>query len=569
MNFKLSLDKITCFLYLYFCMKKTIYIFGHKNPDTDSAVSAVAYERLKTLQGFSNYKAARAGHFNPQTDYVFKKFKVPFPSYIPDLTPQVQYFMSDSFTTVEGQTSVWTALNKLNSTKSRAIPIVDKTGKYISLLHYSSFAQKLLTILNPEQKINISTNIDSIIKTMNAQPIVVQNQNETFKAGILVGGASDETFSKMLKEHASENTIVITSDREKIYEQCIDQKIKLLIITSGYVLKKELKEKAQKNGVSVIMSPYDTSRTVMLIAYSTPVTLVSDPEIPAVKPEDSISKVRKLIQNSPIRRLPVVDSANKVIGIISEHDLTNEPNIELILVDHNELSQAVEGVEHYKIQEIIDHHRIGTLSTTYPITFINKPVGSTSTLIATLYQESKIPIPKDIASLLLCGILSDTLILQSTTTTQIDRQIAEYLSNITDLDIQTLGKEILTAGSRIKGRSPTEVIHQDMKEYNEEKGSFSVSQIEVGNLREILDKKSDFLKELEIERRGNKALFASLLVTDITQLSSVFLISADPKFLPFITFPKLEEDAYFLKDVVSRKKQLIPLIMEQIENFEK
>ena len=159
--------------------------------------------------------------------------------------------------------------------------------------------------------------------------------------------------------------------------------------------------------------------------------------------------------------------------------------------------------------------------------------------------------------------------LQSTTTTDIDRQTAEYLSNITDLDIQTLGLEILTAGSRIKGRTATEVIHQDMKEYREEKAIYTVSQIEVGNLKEILDRKKEFLAELEIERRANKAIFAALLVTDITQLSSILLMSTDENFKQFVTFPPLENDIYFLKDVVSRKKQLIPLITEQVENFER
>ena len=282
---------------------------------------------------------------------------------------------------------------------------------------------------------------------------------------------------------------------------------------------------------------------------------------------DTISKIKNVMQDSPIRRLPVVDENEKVIGIISEHDLTNEPNIELILVDHNEMSQAVEGLEHYKVTEVIDHHRIGSISTSYPITFINKPVGSTSTIIATLYQEAKIP--KDIASLLLCGILSDTLILQSTTTTELDRQTAEYLANITDLEIQSLGKEIITAGSGIKGRTATEVIHQDMKEYQEEKGSYTVSQIEVSDVKEVLDRKEEFMTELELERRGNKAIFAALLVTDITQLSSVLLIAANPKFEPFITFPKMEDHAYFLKDVVSRKKQLVPLLTEQVENYER
>lgn len=548
-------------------MNKTVYIFGHKNPDTDSIVSATAYAKLKQLQGYDNYKAARAGHFNPQTDYIYKKFKVESPKYLSNLTPKVEYFMQDKCEVVDENESVWAAIAKMQANNLRALPVVDSDGHYKALLHYSAFAQKLLILLNPELKTNISTSINLIIKTMNAQPLVVHNQDDIFKASILAGGASDETFKQMLQARSSENLIVITSDREKIYELCIEKKIKLLIITSGYMLSKELKEKAKANGVSVIMSPYSTSDTVMMIAYSTPVSIMADPEIQAVQPSDTISKIRTILLESPIRRLPVVDTENKVIGIISEHDLTNEPNIRLVLVDHNEKTQAVEGVEHYKIEEVIDHHRIGGFSTSYPITFINKPIGSTATIITTLYQEAKIPIPKEIASLLLCGILSDTLILKSTTTTEIDRQTAEYLANITDLDIETIGREILTAGSRIKDRSATEVIHQDMKEYREDKICYTVSQIEVGDLKEIMDRKMDFLSELEIERRANKALFSALLVTDITQLSSILLIEYDPKFESFITFQKQEKNVYFLKDVVSRKKQLIPLITELVENF--
>lgn len=548
-------------------MKKIIYILGHKNPDTDSAVSATAYATLKKLQGFNNYVAARAGHFNPQTDYIYKKFNVPFPKYVPDLIPKVNYYMNDDFDTVEKDRSVWFAIGKMDSAKSRALPVVDKDNKYLSLFHYSHFAQKLLKILNPEHKIRISTSIALIIKTMNAQAAVAFNQEEIFSARILVGSSSENSFKKQLEESNIENAIVITSDREEIYKICIEKKVKLLIITSGFSLSNELKEKARQNGVSVIMSPYATSQTVMMIVYSTPVSFMSDHEIQAVHKADTISKIRPILQQSTIRRLPVVDNENRVIGIISEHDFTNEPNVQVILVDHNELSQAVEGIEHYKIQEVIDHHRIGPLSTTYPITFINKPVGSTSTLIAGLYQDAKIEIPKEIASLLLCGILSDTLILQSTTTTQIDIKTAELLSCKTGLNIQELGKEILTAGSRIEGRSVSEIIHQDMKEYRENKHTYTVSQIEVGNLEVLLERKEEFLNELEAERKGNKAVFAALLVTDITQLSSILLISCEENFVSFINFPKLEDKIYFLKDVVSRKKQLIPLLSEQIENY--
>lgn len=287
-------------------MNKTVYIFGHKNPDTDSAVSATAYAMLKQLQGFSNYKAARAGHFNPQTDYIYKKFNVTSPKYMSNLTPKVEYYMQDTCDVVQEDESVWAALGKMQNSQLRALPVVDKEGHYKSLLHYSAFAQQLLLVLNPELQTNISTSIGLIIRTMNAQPLVVHNQEDIFKASILVGAASDETFTQMLNAHSSENLIVITSDRESIYRQCIEQKVRLLIITSGYMLDKELKDMAQKNGVSVIMSPYTTSDTVMMIAYSTPVSIMADAEIQAVHPEDTISRIRQILQDSPIDRKSVV-----------------------------------------------------------------------------------------------------------------------------------------------------------------------------------------------------------------------------------------------------------------------
>jgi Inorganic pyrophosphatase/exopolyphosphatase len=549
--------------------EKTVYIFGHKNPDTDCGVAAAAYARLKQLQGHKNYIAARAGRFAPQTEYVFKKFNVPYPEYIPDLIPKVQYYMSDKCETVSNDQSVWQALAKLEASKANALPVVDKDGKYVSMLHYSTFAQNLLTIMNPEHKTAISTSVNLVMRTLNAQPIIVQDEDAIFKASVLIGGSSEEAFKKILDEHSSENEVVITSDRETIHKICIEGHVKLLVITSGFVLKKDLREQAKANGVSVLISPHTTAATAVLITYSTPVSLMSDKDIPAVHPMDTVSKIRPMIKASPCRCLPVVNDENKVLGTISEHDLLHEPNIEVILVDHNERTQAVDGVEHYKIQEVIDHHRLGMFSTNYPITFINKTVGATATLITRLYQEARVPIPKEIAGILLCAILSDTLILQSATTTDVDRRAAAYLSDITDLDIQQTGTEILTAGSRVEGRGVSEIIHQDMKEYKEEKATFTVSQIEVGDVNEILTRKADFLKELEKARTENKALFSALLITDITQLSSMLLIAYDPIFLPFITFPKKEENVYFLKDVVSRKKQLIPLITEQMETFER
>ncbi len=551
-------------------MNNKIYIIGHKNPDTDCVVSAVAYARLKNLLGFPEYVAARAGHLNPQTSYIFEKFKVPSPVYISNLVPKVEYYMPEEYETVNENVSVWEAISRMEKTGNRVLSVVDSEGHYLSLLHYSGFAQGVLKIMNPEKRNKIATSISLIQKNLNAQPIIMESEKDKiFKAFILVGSSSIKTFSERLKAHSSENIVAIVSDREDIQRLCIENKVKLMILTSGFSLNKDLRELAEKNGVNVIISPYTTTPTAMFIAYSTPVTAVSDKEIKGVHKNDTTAKIADILKYTQCKYLPVVDEDNKVIGIISEHDLMREPNISVIMVDHNELTQAVEDIHHYKILEVIDHHRLGTLSTKYPITFINKPVGSTATLITELYREAKISIPKDIASLLLCGILSDTLILQSATVTELDVETAQYLSDITDLDIKTLGNEILLAGSRVSGRSADEVVHQDMKEYTEGKISYTVSQIEVGNPKEILDRKQEFLNELAIERRSSKALFSCLLVTDITTLSSILLIDCDQNFLPFITFPKQEENVYFLQGVVSRKKQLVPLITEQVLNYAK
>lgn len=551
-------------------MKKTVYIIGHKNPDTDAVVSAVAYARLKNLLGHPEYIAARAGHLNPQTRYIFEKFGVQKPEYITDLIPKVKYFMQSEVETVTEDVSVWESIGKMEKSENRVMPVVDENGKYLSLLHYSGFARGVLTILNPEKKHRFSTSINLIQKTLNAQPLYIADDGDkNFKASIHVASSSLETFKKRLDAHASENIVVIASDREDIHKICIEHKVKLLITTSDCIISKELKNLAEKNGVYIIVSPYSTAPTSMLIAYSMPVGVMGDTEIKTVHINDSVAKIKDILKDAHCKYLPVVDDENKVIGMISEHDLLKEPNIEVILVDHNEITQAVEGVEHYTIQEVIDHHRIGAIPTKNPITFINRPVGSTATQIAGLYQEYRIPIPKDIAPLLLCGILSDTLILQSATTTDIDREMAEYLSNISDLDYKELGNEILIAGSNVKGRSANELIHQDMKEYAEGKITYTASQIEVGNPKEILDRKEEFLSELEIEKRTHKALFSCLLVTDITKLSSVLLIAYDPKFEPFINWPKLEDNVFYLQDVVSRKKQLIPLITEAVVNYSK
>lgn len=549
-------------------MKKKIYIIGHKNPDTDSVVSATAYAELKKQLGQENYIACRAGHLSPQTEYIYKKFKVTPPQYISSLLPKTEFFMNEKCISVDEDVSMWKAVGKMVSTNQKVLPVVDKNGKYLSLLHYNAFALNTFKILNPKREDIVESSIHLIEKTLNATPILEYDADSYFKCTIMVGDDDAATFKNLLAEHKSENLIVVTGDRQDIQKLCVEAGVRAIVLTKDYVVSREIRSAAEKNKVSILLSHDNTATTAMLIQYSSKVSVMADKNIVPVKMEDSVQKIRPMLAESPSRCLPVVDNENKLIGIISENDLLGEANINVILVDHNELSQAVEGVEHHVIEEVIDHHRLGSMSTKTPITFINKPVGSTSTLIANLYRENKVSISKETASLLLCGILSDTLILQSATTTEDDELMAEYLANITNLDIKELGNEIIKSGSHIGNRKADEVIHQDMKEYTEGKYKFTVSQIEVDTPSEILGRKKEFLEELEITKRSNGALFSALLVTDITSLSSLMLLTGEKKFTQFLHLPKKEDDVYYLKDVVSRKKQLIPLLAETVNRFE-
>lgn len=551
--------------FCYTCgMTSKVYIIGHRNPDTDSVVAAKAYAELKHLLGHEEYIAARAGHLAPQTEYIFKRFKIEAPEYIPDLVPKTAYYMSDKFVSVREDVSLWKAVDKMISTNAAVLPIVNVDGTYQGMLNYNAFALNSYKLLTPKQGDIFLASLHLIEKTLNATPVVEFDPDDYFNCSIMIGDDDCGTFRKLLEEHKSENIIVITGDREDIQRLCIEARVKALIITKDYIVSRELRELARANRVSIISGHDSTATTAMLIEYSSPVSAMADKVSKPVLASDTVQRIRPLLAQSPSRCLPVVNDDYKVIGTISESDLLHEANIEVILVDHNEPGQAVEGIEHYVIREIIDHHRISTFSTRQPITFINRPVGSTSTIIANLYHENHVSIPKDIASLLLCGILSDTLILQSATTTELDVHTAEYLSSITELDIRELGNDIIRSGSHIGSRSADDIIRQDMKEYSEGKCRYTVSQIEVDGTQELLARKAEFLEKLEAIRSGGKLLFAALLVTDITKLSSLMLIAYDAKFASMLSFPKKEDNVYYMKDIVSRKKQLIPLLSELV-----
>lgn len=546
-------------------MDKRIYVIGHRNPDTDSVVSAAAYARLKTALGTPRCFAARAGKANPQTEYIFDRFGVVLPEYLSDLVPKVEYYLRDPPATTHEHVPLWEALERMETDNLKVLPIVGADGAYRSLLHYNAFARNILKKINPHKKAVILTSIDLLLKTLRAQPIVSFDQAEVRKSLIVVAASAEDSFRAHLDAEMPENALVIVGDRFDIQKYCIERKVRALIVTNGNTLDKDLKELAERNRVSVMISPFDTSSTALLIIYSTPVGAMGDETVTVARSRDPLRKIRTPLSQSASRCLPVVDEENRVVGVLHEGDLIVEPNVEVIMVDHNEPAQAIEGIENYKILEVIDHHRLGNLSTRYPITFINKVVGATSTIIVNLYREHRVPLDRSIASILLCGILADTLVLQSATTTDTDREAAEYLSSITGLEIEALGADLMAAASMIGSRPADELVRMDLKEYEEKGASFTVSQVETDTPEDLVARKAEILTELASIRTSGNRLFSALMVTDVTELTSLLFVEGEKAFMGALAFPKAEEKVYVLKDIVSRKKQLMPLLAELVE----
>ena len=545
-------------------MNKNIYVVGHRNPDTDSVVSAAAYAKLKQAQGMADCQAIRAGKLSPQTEYIFSRFGVPVPEYIPDLIPKAHHYIYGKPLTVHAKTSLWDALEQMQKGGLRVMPIVDDNGVYISMLNYNIFARYIITTINPNKKAAFPVSINHLVSTLRAQAITLFDNEEVKRSPILVAASYTRYFRNRLESASVENTIIIMGDRWDLQEFCIEKKVRVLILSGSNTLAPGLVELAEKNKVSVISSPYDTSFTAMLVMYSAPVSEIGDTSVPLVNRMDTIKKIRAPLSKAPSRCLPIGDDDGRVIGVIFEGDLIEEPNVEVIMVDHNEVTQAIEGIEHFKLLEVIDHHRLGNLSTAYPITFINRVVGATCTIIANLYREHLIPMEKTIASILLCGILADTLRLQSATTTDIDRETAEYLAAITGLNIERLGADIQNASDKTNELPASGLITQDMKEYGENGIKFAVGQIETTAPDSLVARRTEFLGELEKIRAEKHHLFTALLVTDVTALDSLLFIASGKDFLAHLTFPKVEEGIFLLKEIVSRKKQLIPLLSELV-----
>ncbi len=546
---------------------ENIYVIGHKNPDADSVCSAFAYAKLKSMvDPHHTYIPARCGRLNKQSDFIFKRVGEQPPVFIGDVYPRVKDVMTGDVVCVKEQDPLFYVMRDVKTRNIRLTPVVNNEcilSGIVSVFEISDY----FAGGDVEEKPYYQFNIKNIVSILNGHLYKSGNIKE-FKAQIIIGAMPFTRFREYIERCNLREVIVVVGKRMKILDYSIKNNVAAIIL-AGLKKTSEIKE-VNFSGYHghVVISDFDSAETMRRLVLSTPVNSIMRKNPDTVHKDDHLERAREKMATSNVRGLPVVDDHGKLVGIVTRSDLIKRYAKKVILMDHNELSQAVDGIETAEIIEVVDHHRLGTIKTTRPIHFCAKPVGSTSTLVSELYREYNITPDPSTALILLSGVLSDTIILKSPTTTDEDMKAAETLSKIAGVNIAEYGTELFSSTDSLNSREPQEIVNSDFKIYEEYGVKFGIGQVEVVNLEEIRETKNKLIKELERIKNERNLDWTMLLITDIVKEDSVLLTTGYTceKALPYM---KRGEKEYFLPDVLSRKKQLLPTILGVLESYSK
>ncbi len=536
---------------------KTTYIFGHRNPDTDSVCSAISLAYLKNEIGEKSC-ARVIGHINKETKFVLNYFGVKEPEYLNNAKVQIRNVHYNKGTYVYDKNSIKEVIDYLLEHKLTAVPVVGNDLKLVSLITLKEIAMLFIhTVKN-----TLYTNYDKLLSALNGQEIT-RFQDE-FKGTMLAASYQSQTFIEQV--HLNPSDILIIGDRHKVLEYGLAKKISLIILTNGFKLSSDLLELANKNHVSVISSPLDTYNTCNAISLSNYVSTIILNQNPSVVHEtDYLTEFIDMAHRQGFSNYPVLNKKGECLGMIKVTEAGNFERMPIILVDHNQLDQSVPGIDEAEIMEIIDHHNLGAIGTSVPINFRCMPVGCTCTIIYNLYNENHVKIPKSIAGIMLSAILSDTLIFQSPTTTEKDKETAIALAKICGEDINSYGHKMLKAGSSVAGMSIDEIIYQDFKSYKVGSATLGISQVITMDFDNMKEKINDYVDKLDEIAKGEYSV-VTVFVTDVIKNGSFVLYNSLSKEIMMDSFDKTDfEEGIFLPNLISRKKQILPKLMETLK----
>lgn len=539
------------------------YVIGHRNPDTDSVCSALAYAELLRLQGKQNVEAARAGNLNQQTEFVLEALDQPPPRRLADVYPRVGDVLDGPPVAIGQHQPLVEALELYHRHNIRMLPVIDDERRPLGLLLLKEMTELFLLPTHPEEMRRVTLSLNSLARCLHAQIRVSFDADRLEPHDLYVAARDEESFTDWLQGIDQAHSILLCGMRKKIVEAAITAGIRILILTGGSDLDPALLAKARQNGVSVLTTGLDTANSCWLTRLASPVAALVSPNFLQVRRTELLSDLRLKMLNQEAVGALVVNEAGQLEGIATKSHLLKSSPVQLVLVDHNELSQAVPGADKVEIIEVIDHHRLGNFHTDRPIRFSNQPLGSTCTLVATLYRQTGLtPTPK-VAGLLLAGLLSDTIILKSPTTTDIDRQICAWLAELSGCVPETFAAQMFAAGSPMTSlKDARKLITTDFKEYDVDGRKLGLGQVEVVSFHFFYERKQELETELQRLLLEKGYSLVALLVTDIVEGTSL-LLALGPQELPLmIGYPQLESNLYQARGVLSRKKQLLPHLMK-------
>lgn len=540
-----------------------VYVVGHKNPDTDSICSAIAYAELKRKITGDEYVAKRAGQINEETHYVLQKFGVTAPALLNNVKLQVKDMDIRNIEGADPNISIKDIWDQMHERDTKTMPIL-KDGELIGLVSTSDIAKSYMEIFDNSVLSEAKTPYKNIIKTLDGT-IITGSANGYFTKGKVTVAASD---TYMMEEVIKKDDLVIVGNRKHAQSCAIDIDCSCLVICNNAEISDEVIRKAEDQSILIISTPHDTFTVARLINQSIPVKhFMSKGELCTFRMSDYVDDVKETMIEKKFRDFPIVDRHGYFKGFISRRRLMTLSKKQVILVDHNEKSQAVDGLEEAEIVEIIDHHRLGNIETMGPIFFRNQPVGCTATIITQMYEEEGVEITPTIAGLLCSAIVSDTLLFRSPTCTKLDESVAKRLAKIAEINLEELAMEMFNAGSSLKGKSAEEICFQDFKQFKVNDIVFGVGQINSMNQEELHEAKELLKPHLPKVMRKNGLSMVFFLLTDILKESSELLCcgaGARKCIQEAYDIPE-ESEKVLLKGVVSRKKQLIPALVATLQ----
>ena len=546
-------------------MKKQekIFVIGHKNPDTDSICSAIAYcdIKIRTTQD-SKYIAKRAGQINEETEYVLNRFGVQPPGYLSNIGTQVKDMDIRLSPEANKSMSLKNAWDLMQENSIVSLPIREKDGTLEGLITIGDIAKTYMDTTDSYLLSRARTQYQRIAETIGGKVVEGNGHGYFIQGKIMVATANPDK----MKEYVEENDMIIMGNREEDHLQAIEQNVSCIIVGLGIEVTEKVLKLAHEKDIIIISSPYDTFTISRLINQSIPVKYIMKTEsLVTFNTEDFTDDIQDVMIKHRHRAFPVIDKKGKCIGTISRRNFLDMHRKKVVLVDHNEKDQAVDNIDKAEIMEIIDHHKLGTLQTMQPISFRNQPVGCTGTIMYQMYGEQKLEIPPKIAGLLCAAIISDTLMFRSPTCTLQDKMAAGALALIADISIEEFAREMFKAGSNLKDKSPEEIFYQDYKKFIAEGdvcfGVGQISSMDADELKEIKERLLPFMVS-ECGRHGVSRVY--FMLTNIMEQSTELLFYGEGSEEMAVNAFKMqpENGTIYLKGVVSRKKQLIPPLME-------